>query len=75
MPIKNKLVFYYIRENCIWENRFYKQIDNKDEQFLKNDMGGSVIAENISKYISAQVFGDIFFFKVNGKLVWIDVSP
>ena len=75
LPIKNKLVVYNISENCIWENKFWNKINNQDEQFLKNDMGGSIIAENISRYISAQVFNDILFFKVNGKLVWIDVSP
>ena len=72
---KNELVTYIIRQEGEWETRFWEQIKDQDDGFLKNDLGGSIIAENISSYISAQVFKDIAFFEINGKLVWLDVSP
>lgn len=75
LPKKNGLIIYYIKQNSVWENRFWNQIKNQDEEFLKNDFGGSLIAENISSYISAQVFNDIVFVELNSKLIWIDVSP
>lgn len=72
---KNGLLVYKIGQNCEWENRYWNQIKLQDENFLKNDLGGSVTAENISRYISAQVFNDIVFFEVNGKMIWIDINP
>lgn len=72
---KNELLIYIIRQEGEWGTQFQQQISDQDEDFLKNDLGGSIIAENISRYISAQVFGDIAFFEINGKLVWLDVSP
>ncbi|MBM3921104.1 MAG: hypothetical protein FJ347_07765 [Sphingomonadales bacterium] len=71
---KRGFVFYTVNQTCEWENRYWNQIKQQDDEFLKNDLGGSIIAQNISRYISAQVFGDIVFFEVNGKLVWIDVG-
>jgi len=62
LPIKNKLVVLYINQ----KGRYY---------FLKEEMGGSVIVENIYSYISAQVFNDILFLNINNKFFWIDVSP
>ncbi len=72
--IKDGLIIFSVRENSNDEKNFYNQISNQDEDFLKNDMGGSLIAENISHYISAQVFNDIGFFEVNGKIIWIDMG-
>ena len=58
--------------NIEWENDFWHQIDKQDEDFLKNDLGGSLIAKNISDYISGSVFHDGVFIKINNRYVWID---
>lgn len=31
----NKLIIYHIMQNCAWENRYWNQINNQDEEFLK----------------------------------------
>jgi hypothetical protein len=72
---KKGLKIYKICHSGKWENNFWNQVNNQDKEFLKNDMGGSIIAKTISDYISAQVFDDLIFFQVDGRIVWIDVSP
>lgn len=72
--LARKLSIYYIKYKGIWENSFWNKITNQDESFLENDLGGSIIAKNISRYISAQVFGDIGFVFINNKIILIDLD-
>lgn len=72
--LNKALKIYKYNFNGPYEKSFWKQINNQDEDFLKNDLGGSIIAENISRYISAQVFGDIGFVYVNNKIIFIDLD-
>lgn len=72
--LKKGFKLYKVEYKGNFENGYWKDIKNQDENFLKNDLGGSVIAENISNYISAQVFGDIGFIYINNKIIFLDLD-
>ncbi len=81
---KNKIVFYIVsdrRESVSrWKDKFRNTDPNwssnwsRDKFYLPlvNDLGGGIIAENIASFIGAQVFHDIVFFEINGRVVWFN---
>lgn len=70
--INTHLICYTINQNCIFENNFWHKIYTQDEDYLVNDMGGSIIAHNISDFISGSVFEDIIFININNRFIWIN---
>ena len=72
--LNRPIELYTIKEIGSYENSIWNQIIRQDETFLEQDFGGTTIAKNISKYISAQVFNDIGFILINNKLVFIDID-
>jgi hypothetical protein len=72
LKIINQLEVLFVSENRTEENGFWYQINRQDEDFLKNDFGGSESAKKISRYISGSVFQDGIFIKLKEKYIWFD---
>ena len=48
---------------------------NKSTSVRYLNLGLSPLGEFLTKYMGAQFYSDIIFMRINGKFVWMDISP
>ncbi len=75
LPTTDKLIGYKISLPKVWNDKFYDFESNDGQKAPLNiDLGSKLTSINVASFIGAQVFHDIVFFEINGRLVWFNID-
>jgi hypothetical protein len=72
--LKQPLKIYRLSPTNLQEESIDNQISNQESNLFVSDLGGTIIAENVYSYISAQLFHDVGFVFINNKFIFLDVD-